>query len=381
MKAGLPMALDFSDIRPYIDAEVGPVIEQLRQSSEFAKVLALLVPNRPTKVLLRRMHGVDSVAKFQTEMMGPVVDYIMARSTDGVSVEYLEPLEPDRQYVFISNHRDIFLDSALLGRILHRDGHDTPQMAIGDNLMMNDWMTHLFKINKTVVVKRGLSQRELFRASKKLSAYIGRLIKHGPDSFWIAQQEGRAKDGNDHTHPGVIKMLALDAKGHPGPYLRSLNLVPVSLSYEWDPCDVLKSRERLQMARQGFYDKAEGEDFNSITQGIFGAKGRVHLVVGRGLKANEAIFDTGQSKHETAERVAEAVDREIISNYRLWPSHHIAADMLAGCVAPGEHYSQADLEQFQGRLQKRLQDDPDGEGLRAMLLEMYANPVRNAKRL
>ena len=229
-------------------------MEEIRRSP-ILDFLRVGFPLSSPEILMARMDGIDSVEKFQKRVMTVGVSYLIKTTTDGVTASGLERLLPGRCHTFISNHRDIVLDSTFLARATSRHCGHTMQMAIGDNLIKTDWLTHLFKINKMVIVKRGLSKRALLESSQRLSEYIHRLIKSGHDSFWIAQGEGRAKDGNDFTQSGVIKMLALAGGKDRFNHLRDLDLVPVSISYEYDPCDLAKATERLAIKKSGSYSK------------------------------------------------------------------------------------------------------------------------------
>jgi len=369
---------DLYELRPYRDDEIGPALAEIRRSP-ILDFLRMAFPHSAPQVLLARMDGIETVAQFQKRVMAVGVSFIIKTTTDGATSNGLQHLDPDRCHTYISNHRDIVLDSTFLARATSRYFGETMQMAIGDNLIKTDWLTHLFRINKTVIVKRGLSKRALMDSSQELSSYISSLVKGHHDSFWIAQGEGRAKDGNDFTQSGVIKMLALaggkDRLGH----LRELDLVPVSISYEYDPCDLAKAVERLSVIRTGAYQKKVKEDLTNIALGLTGKKGRVHIEVGV-LTGWDHIL-AANSRREGFERLLASLDREIIGNYRLWPSHYLACDLLSGRPDHEAHYSAEERSAFEARMAAQLAGNPDAADLRRLILEMYANPVYNKQKL
>ncbi len=348
-------------------------------STEDHYFLRIAFPASSPDVLLARMDGIESVAQFQKRVMTVGVSYIIKTTTNGATSSGLDRLKSGRCHTYISNHRDIVLDSTFLARATARHCGKTMQMAMGDNLIKTDWLSHLFRINKTVIVKRGLSKRALLGSSQELSAYISSLVKGGHDSFWIAQGEGRAKDGNDFTQSGVIKMLALAGGKDRLAHLRDLDLVPVSVSYEYDPCDLAKAVERLSVMRTGSYHKKEKEDLSNIALGLTGKKGRVHTEVGA-LTCWDHIL-AADTRREGFERLLTALDREIIGNYRLWPSHYLACDLLSGRSDYETEYSQKERVTFEERMTEQLLGNPDAADLREMILEMYANPVYNKKKL
>ena len=372
---------DFSDIRPYYNSEVPPVIEALRGNENLRDLVRTFWPTKDLNQLLSGFHSVDSIDGFQQTVMMPGIKAMLNRSVTEFTLSGLERLEPGRQYLFISNHRDITLDSALFGYRLAIHGRKAPQIAIGDNLFMNPWLIHLFKLNKSVIVKRNLSKRDLLRASQKLSAYIHYLIDGDRDSLWLAQQEGRAKDGNDRTQSGIIKMLCLSAQGDLYEHLRSLNIIPLSASYEYDPCDFFKARERLMLVLKGSYQKVKNEDLLSITRGLSGYKGRIHIAIGRPLNEYLADLPSSTSRNEVATRVTDALDREIISNYQLWPSNYLARDLLKNRQTYREHYTDEQRDFFVERLERELRTASHRDALRRLMLQIYANPVRNLERL
>ena len=369
----------FADIRPYKDDEVAAVISRLLENSEFLNTLAgyrlgrvaslapALVRPLVRYLLAREVRGVSDVRSMQI-----VIERYMTRmiksSTGGFSVSGLERLNPTRPYLFMSNHRDIAMDPAFTNYALHGGGYETARIAIGDNLLTKPWVSDLMRLNKSFIVRRSVSgPRELLAASKTLSHYIQHSLQKEGSPVWIAQREGRAKDGIDRTEPVIIKMLSMSRdKGRQdfAEHIRRLGIVPVAISYELDPCDAMKAKELFQKATEGRYEKGEQEDVASIAQGIAGQKGRVHVSFGTPL--SDGL--------ESPEAVAREVDRQVISDYCLHPTNLYAYRRLYGKEAPvpPELYleegdcSEADFE-------VRINAMPEAH--RPYALGIYANAV------
>jgi hypothetical protein len=369
----------YADIRPYRDEEVAAVLERLLRDPGFLEAIAKLRLGRiatlaPALVrplvrsrLAREVRGVNDVGAMQ-DRIKHYMDRMIERTTGGFSVSGLERLEPQRAYLFMSNHRDIAMDPAFTNYALHQSGRDTVRIAIGDNLLTTPWASDLMRLNKSFIVKRSLSgPRELLAASKHLSSYIRHSLQQENAPVWIAQREGRAKDGLDRTEPAVIKMLSLSRdKGAEsfGEHVAGLGIVPVSISYELDPCDALKANELYEIANAGSYQKGEQEDIASIGRGISGEKGRVHVSFGTPLGPG---FDT-------PEDVAQEVDRQVVDQYCLHPTNLQAYRMLHGDDAglPGDLYlEEGDCtpEQFEARI--AAMPEPH----RPYALGIYANAV------
>jgi len=330
----------FADIRPYRDDEVVAVLLRLLDNSEFLDTLAVyrlghfasIIPGllRPLVRfrLAREVRGVTDVRSMQI-VIERYMTRMIERSTGGFSVSGLERLKPTRPYLYMSNHRDIAMDPAFTNYTLHGRGYDTVRIAIGDNLLKKPWVSDLMRLNKSFIVKRSVSgPRELLSASKTLANYIQHSILEEHSPVWIAQREGRAKDGVDRTERVIIKMLSMSRdkqRQQFGEHIRSLGIVPVAISYELDPCDAMKARELFQRSTEGRYEKGEQEDVASIAQGIAGDKGRVHVSFGTPL-SGEGL--------DTPEAVAAEVDRQIISEYCLHPTNVYAYRRLYGAQAP-----------------------------------------------
>lgn len=361
----------YSDIRPYRDNEVVEVLSRLVNDKEFqtsiaAYVLPLMykiVPSITRWVikhsLQRRTRTFTTIDDIQQEA-AKYLYRLIKRSTAGFSYSGVENLDPKKPMLFISNHRDITLDPALINLALHESGFTTLEIAIGDNLLSKPWISDLMRLNKSFIVKRSeKSKRELLKASKQLSAYVHHTLNDNQQNVWIAQKEGRAKDGLDRTNSALISMLLLNKSKTLSieQYLTQLNIVPVSISYEFDPCDQHKAKELAELEKTGNYQKDEHEDIRSITQGILGNKGRIHLAFGKIIAGEFA----------DSKAVAAAIDEQIISNYKLYDSNQSAYQALNGS---GQVISplQQRLENLDAQQQK-------------WLLTMYANPVKSKQQL
>ena len=373
----------FDDIRPYHDAEVRAVLDRLLNDRQFLSLISGVPLPWPASrlpfltqwwaqlFLKTRFRHVHSVADLQA-VIARYAEKMVAATTRSFSFDGLEHLAPAQSYLFVSNHRDIVLDPALVNLALHRSGFDTVRIAIGDNLLKNRLVGEMMRLNKSFIVKRDLtSPRALRDAFMTLSAYINQSLRDG-HSIWIAQQEGRAKDGIDRTDAAIVKMFHMSPKRDQVPFaeaMRQLRIVPVAVSYEYDPCDVAKARELEERARTGRYAKADNEDVSSIVSGMTGFKGRVHVAFGTPL----------EGEYDSARAVAEAIDAQILRNYRLYPSNYLAYEHLRRArrhralplIEP--EYSEIELYAEQADFDRRLAQCPPS--LRPFFLEMYANPV------
>jgi hypothetical protein len=379
---------DFEAIRPFADHEVPSVLDRLFADPQFLDTLTRYRFPRlagPFGWLLRpviahrlraEFAGIDSVAALQNKIE-PYIERTMARATDGVTYSGVERLKPGCSYLFVANHRDIVMDPTFVNYAAFHAGLPTPRIAIGDNLLQRPFVSDLMRVNKSFIVHRSLSgRREKLAAYQTLSAYINHSIRHDNVSIWIAQAEGRAKDGDDRTDSAILKMFHMSRKDEPfAEVIRSLHLVPVSISYEYDPCDLAKARELHIRASTGGYTKAPGEDDTSIALGITGYKGRVHVNFG------ERVSDG----FEDAKQLAQEMDRRILAGYRLFPVHHLAYDMWDGREATLEVPSVEALfpaDEVAGARrywEQRLQECPAEQ--RPWLVLQYARPVLNQYRV
>ncbi|WP_187774598.1 1-acyl-sn-glycerol-3-phosphate acyltransferase [Billgrantia pellis] len=377
---GNPAEDPWADIRPYRDDEVAAVLARLAGNRELLDALTRYrLPRLHRRMpwlaraiaayaIRRETRGVTGVRDFQMR-----VAYYMARmirtSTDEFRVEGLDRLDPNTAYLFIGNHRDISLDPAFVNYALHQAGRDTVRIAIGDNLLKKPYVTDLMRLNKSFIVPRALrGKRAMLAAYQSLSGYIRHSIVEDNHSIWMAQREGRAKDGIDRTDPAIVKMLTMarrqeDRQAPIGAAIAELRLVPVSISYEYDPCDLQKARELHAIHSQGRYEKSEYEDIQSIVAGITGHKGRVQLRFGEPLGAG----------YDTPEAVAAEIDRQVVEGYRLFPSHYLALEALGDAPELLDLSEVSDVDR--ARFQARLNDVP--AEMRSWWLAQYANPVRH----
>ena len=372
---------EFAEIRPYEAEEMKQAFEELLNDRQFQLVLKGFAPWLPKSLrngLLRlAFTGVKTPLDFQKRFMKPVVKYIMRKHTDGCKIEdsSISNYSKNERYTFVSNHRDIVLDSAFLDVLLVDAGYPTTvEIGIGDNLLIYPWIKRLVRMNKAFTVRRGLSLRETLAASQLMSRYIHYAVTTKRENIWIAQREGRAKDSSDHTQDAVLKMLAM------GGDLKELNIVPLTISYEYDPCDYLKAQEFQQKRDNPAFKKSKQDDLDNMKTGIFGYKGRV--IYRPAAPINTWIDELSDlPKTEWFKALAERMDREIHRGYELYPCNYIAFDELNGDNANATHYTDADKKRFEqylvGQMCKIQIPNKDEAFLRERMLTMYANPVRN----
>ncbi|MGG2399029.1 1-acyl-sn-glycerol-3-phosphate acyltransferase [Pseudomonas sp. SH1-B] len=377
----------FDAIRPYADEEVRPVLARLLADPAFLGTLThfrfprlagslgwLLKPLIALR-LRSEFADVDSVSKLQAKIE-PYIDRTIEHASDGISYSGLEHLQSGKPYLYLANHRDIVMDPAFVNYAVFHAKLQTPRIAIGDNLLQRPFVSDLMRLNKSFIVHRSISgRREKLAAYQLLSAYINHSIREDGESIWIAQAEGRAKDGDDRTDSAILKMFHMSRKDESfAEVIDSLNLIPVSISYEYDPCDLAKARELSIRAATGSYTKAAGEDDTSIALGITGYKGRVHL-----------HFSPPAVGLEDTKQLAQALDRQILGQYRLFPVHYLAYAMWEGrdpelqVPAASELFSKADLSKAEAEWNKRLGACSEAE--KPFLVLQYANPVRNQYRV
>jgi hypothetical protein len=375
------MREEFDEIRPYEAGEMKQAFDDLLNDRQFNIVMKGFAPWLPKSVrngLLRlAFTGIKTPLDFQKRFMKPVVKFIMRKHTDGCSFldSSVSSYDKSQRYTFVSNHRDIVLDSAFLDVLLVEAGYPTTvEIGIGDNLLIYPWIKRLVRMNKAFTVRRGLSLRETLAASQLMSRYIHYAVTQKKENIWIAQREGRAKDSSDHTQDAVLKMLAM------GGDLKELNIVPLTISYEFDPCDYLKAQEFQQKRDNPAFKKSRQDDLDNMKTGIFGYKGRV--VYRPAAPINTWIDELSDlPKTEWFKALAERMDREIHRGYELYPCNYIALDELNGDNANAALYTAADKQRFEqylaGQMAKIQLPNKDEAFLRERMLTMYANPVRN----
>lgn len=371
--------MNFEDIRPYKDDEYLSVIKELCEVDSLMNTIKGYLPELSIDEIKKTLLSFNNIQDFQSKMVCKVIDRILLDSVNQFSYDGILRLDKNTNYLLISNHRDIVLDSALINYCLNKRAYNTSEIAIGSNLLSQPWIKQLVRVNKSFIVKRNLPLDQMLEGSRTLSSYINYTLKEKHQSIWIAQREGRAKDGFDKTNPGLLKMFGMAAEDGLLDHLQSLNITPVSLSYELDPCDKLKIPELLKKAEGLTYTKADGEDNMHMVMGIKGFKGNIHIQFGSPINDEIEQFRAIKNKNELLKNVAEVIDKHVYSNYKLWDSNYIAYDLLNKTSTYSDKYSKESKQQFLEYVNKRLSDFVGNEKAKELFLKMYANPVINAQ--
>lgn len=376
--------LDFNDIAPYDDSVFQEKLRQLVKEPGFLHALSYAMPKEDIPALLNELEKIDNKYDFQHQVMFPFLEMLCKSTTSGISLGGVKYYNPAMNYTFITNHRDIVLDASFLNLTFLRRDMPTSEVAIGNNLLIYDWITDLVRLNKSFIVKRNTTLREGLMAAKKLSAYIHYCILDKHESVWIAQREGRAKDSSDHTQEALVKMLAIAGEGEFMDRLKEINLMPVAISYEYDPNDYLKAREFLMKRRDPDFKKSQKDDLFSMETGLMHFKGKVHFQLTP--RINTRIDQLGDFKDNqmAARHVCCIIDQAIHRSYEIFPINYVAYDLLHGSTRFARKYSvdqKAEAEEyFNGQLAKIDLPDITPEEhvfLRDTLLTMYANPLKN----
>ncbi len=376
----------FDLIRPYEAEEMQQAFNELLADRQFNMMMKGFAPWLPKAVrngLLRcAFMGVKTPLDFQKRFMKPIVNYIIRRHTDGCTfADELLPADKSLRYTFLSNHRDIVLDSALLDVMLVRHHYPTTvEIGIGDNLLIYPWIKRLVRMNKAFTVRRSMSTHEKKAGNQLMSEYIHYAVTQKRENIWIAQREGRAKDSDDRTYIGVLKVLAMGGEGEPSQRLTPLNIVPLTISYEYDPCDYLKAKEFQQKRDDANFKKSKQDDLVNMKVGIFGYKGKVHYHCAAPI--NNWMGDIqATTANEFYAELVQRIDKELHSHYTLFPNNYIAHDLLSGGDAFASHYTAAEKKTFEDYLSRQMAKidlpDKDEDFLRERMLTMYANPLRN----
>ena len=371
----------FDPIRPFEPEELPAAYDRLLANDQFRQVLKFLYPDAPIEWVAQKMHACKTSLDFQKTFCYSFIDQLMRKGSTGYEID-LSEVDVRKRYTFISNHRDIVLDSALLDKLLIDSGFTTTsEIAIGDNLLKASWIKDLVRVNKSFIVERGLPMREMLVVSKRLSEYMHFVIAEKHDNIWIAQRQGRAKDSNDRTAEAVLKMMSMAGEGSIAERLAQLHIVPLSISYEFDPCDFLKAQEFQYKRDVEGWRKGPEDDLISMKTGIFGFKGHVHYHCAPCIDDFLKGLDPNLPHAEVYTQVAAYIDREIHRNYRLYPSNYVALDMLQGGTQYASDYSVDDKTFFEhyleGQLAKVRMPQKDEPYLRERILTMYANPAIN----
>ena len=371
----------FDPIRPFEPDELPDVFDRLLHNEQFSSVLAYFYPDVPKEALAAKMHACKDNLDFQKTFCYGFLVQLLARLSKGCDID-IASLDTDSRYTFISNHRDIVLDSALLDKLLIDAGFNTTcEIAIGDNLLKLPWVKDLVRVNKSFIVERALSMREMLMASKRLSEYMHFVIAEKNDNVWIAQREGRAKDSNDRTQEAILKMMVMGGEGSIIDRLKQLHLVPLAISYEYDPCDYLKAAELQARRDNPSWQKGPMDDVTSMQTGIMGYKGYIHYQCADCIDSYLDTIPADTPKTELFRLIADHIDRQIFAGYRLYPNNYVALDLLHGDSAHADHYTAEDKAHFEAYLKDQLDkiemEGKDNAYLREQMLKMYANPAIN----
>lgn len=367
----------FDAIRPFYDSEINEAIHNVVNHPMMKAMMNFTFPDVDDEVWKEQLKKTHSIRDFQCNFIYHTIQKVLEKSSDGLTTSGFEKLEKGESYLFISNHRDILLDTTLLNVSLFEHGLVMTASAIGDNLVKKDFLNTLAKLNRNFLVQRGLTPREMLQSSKTLSEYIGHLLLHENRSVWIAQREGRTKDGNDATNPGVLKMLGMGSdESNLMDYFKKIKVVPVSISYEYDPTDVLKIPQLMAEANNEVYIKEKNEDFMTLLSGVMGPKKRIHIHIGDVLDTEiDTIKKEFDNSNKQIQALAQVMDDSILKNYKLWPTNYIAYDILNKSKEYAHLYTENEKSLFERRLEMRI--DADNPVALQGLLDMYANPVVN----
>lgn len=371
----------FDDIRPFHDSEIPSAIDRLISDIHFRKATESFIQPFTWEQLIATMKKCTTTHDLQQQIIDPLLQQLIRKTTSETNGLGWENIQDGRSHVFISNHRDIVLDAAFLNILIFNKGMNTTEIAIGDNLLIYPWITTVVRLNKSFIVKRGVSVRQILEVSKHLSDYIHDTIGNRGRSVWIAQREGRAKDSDDKTQTSLLKMLTLHNSANPLEALKKLHIIPLAISYEFDPCDYLKAKEFQLKRDDPDHKKSHADDIENMLTGITGFKGRVNF------KFGELINDKLENISSITERstilkvVADIIDKEIYRNYTFFPFNYAAYDLMMGTRTFASEYTETDRDHFEKYIRKQIDkielENKDFDFLRERIIEMYGNPVRN----
>lgn len=370
---------EFEDIRPYSDEEAVEALQRVSRHPALPTISKYLFPKQPVNTLASMLREIDSIDEFQKVVMIGVINAVLARSSEGFTFSGMNNLEKvNGKILAVSNHRDIVLDPALILYAMNASGFPMAELCVGSNLLSNRLVEDLLKSNRMIKVIRGISARQMYLNSQTLSKYIRLSITSGKSSIWIAQKEGRAKNGIDKTEQGLLKMFDMSGEGSFEENFKELNIVPMSISYEYESCDSRKARELL-LSRQGPYVKKKNEDLHSILTGIGQQKGHIHLTVDKPLTSEEIATAAALNGNDRYQALRGILDKRIRSGYKLWKTNYMGYDLMHGTSEfLGVKYLPEDLEKFKAytehklaKLERRL----DRNELRDIFWHIYGNPV------
>ena len=368
---------EFESISPYTDEEAAEALSKLAEFPLLSQVSRQFFPEESPDFLKNLLKSIKTIDDFQILVMQKFVRWVLEHTARNFSYDGVANIDPQKKFLAMSNHRDIMLDPAITQLILYTNGIPMTEIAVGDNLITNQPIEWLIRSNRMIKVVRGISARELYLSSQMLSKYIRLNITNQRSSVWLAQRQGRTKNGYDITEQGLLKMLDMSGTADFQTNFEELNIIPMSISYEYEPCDILKAREMV-ISRKHKYVKAEGEDFNSIMTGIMQQKGNIHLNIGKPLTSDEIAEAAKCDKNDRYQLIRHAVDTRVIEGYKLWKNNYLAYDLANQSYKYSHLYEPADVEQFVAYMQKQLdtvEPEVNREDLRRIFLDIYANPV------
>lgn len=373
---------NFEEIRPYNDNEYHEKVAALIQEPAFKQVIATVMPEVEFEMFGKMLLSINTIEDFQKQVIAPFLSKLVKNTTDGLDSNGIECIAHDKNYTFLSNHRDIVLDASFLCLVLLKHQYNTCEIAIGSNLLIYQWIEDLVRINKSFIVKRGIGVRQALEAAMQLSAYIHYAINQKHQSVWIAQREGRAKDSNDRTQEALIKMLSLGKKGDLLDSIRELNIAPVAISYEYDPCDSLKAYEFLQKSKNPDFKKSQRDDLVNMQTGIMGYKGIINYGFTPCINDELAHLEGETDRAIILQSVCQIIDRHIHLNYRIYPCNYIAYDMLYKENRFANEYTPEQKENFEKYIQGQIAklgefSIEDYQFMQEKMLLMYSNPLKN----
>ncbi len=375
---------NLKEIAPFEDTEFRDKMSKLVEEPGFEHAVRWVLPDVDYTQFVALLRSCRNKREFQVQIMQNFLERLEAHTTSGITTSGMENVNSEKSYTYISNHRDIVLDASFINLSFLRKDMKTSEVAIGDNLLIYDWITHLVKLNGSFIVKRNLPTRQALEAAKQLSNYIHYAISEKNESIWIAQRQGRAKDSSDHTQESVIKMLALGGKGTVADSLKELNIFPVSISYEFDPNDYLKAREYLLKHRDPDFKKSQHDDLFSMETGLLGYKGRVHIAFASCLSSMLETLPADCDKQEVYHRVCHSIDCGIHGGYKIFPINYVSYDRAFDSDMYAERYTTEEADKVTAYIEGQLDkiDVPDmtiqeRNFLRTYMYTMYANPLRN----
>ena len=372
---------EFDEIRPYSPEELPTIYEELVEDADFRAVISKVMPDIPWELFVAQMRQCKTNFEFQKAFCYPFLWKLVRTCSDGMTMGCDSLKGTQVAHTFISNHRDIILDSALLSVLLVDNGLSTVEIAIGDNLLIYPWIKKLVRINKSFIVQRALTMRQMLESSARMARYMHFAINEKHEHIWIAQREGRAKDSDDRTQESVLKMMAMGGEGSIVERLKGLHITPLSISYEYDPCDYLKAKEFQQKRDDASFKKSRQDDLLNMQVGLLGYKGKIHFEIGEYIDDKLDALSPDMPKNELFATISGMIDSQIHKNYHFYPGNYVAYDLLMHTPRFADLYTEEQKEKFDsylnGQLEKIDLPDKDEDFLRVKMLEMYANPLKN----